>query len=203
MTSWEEKKQTIGTYNKTARTHAEKFNKMGARAEDVEKAFSFIKKENPKVIELGCGNGRDAKEIIKHTDNYLGIDLSKELLFLAKKYAPEAKFKLADFETFRFPNNIDIIFSFASILHSDKSNLEKVFKRIFKKLSKKGIVFISTKYGRYSKKTIDKEGHGAKTYYFYNLITLKKIMPKKTNLIHKKIYTFQNQKWIDIIFQKS
>lgn len=202
MTIKDEKKQTIDSYNKTASAHAEKFNKSGARVEDIEKAFSYINKSNPKTVEIGCGNGRDAKEIIKHTSDYLGIDLSEGMLEIARQSTPEAKFELADLETFQFPNNIDVVFAFASILHSDKDSIKDLLERVYTSLNPGGVFFISTKYGPYHKETIDKEGHGPKTYYFYTPEEIEKLSPKGLKIIFKTVQNFNNQKWFSVILQR-
>ena len=65
------KQQTIETYNATAENMAKKFSDIGTRVEDIIQVFSYIQKDIPKVVEIGCGNGRDASEILKHTPNYL------------------------------------------------------------------------------------------------------------------------------------
>ena len=160
MHSDEEKKQTIETYNKSVTAHAKKFDEMGARTEDILRTFSYINKPNPKTVELGCGNGRDAKEIIKHTNDYLGLDLSEEMLRLAQRNVPNANFLVADLESYVFPKGLDVIFAFASLLHSDKRGVSDVLKRSCKALNLGGVFFISSKYGSYHKETIDKEGLG-------------------------------------------
>lgn len=123
------KKQTIDTYNTTASAMAEKFNNIGARIEDIERGLSFVEKENPRVLEIGCGNGRDAREILKNTSDYTGIDISVEMIKLAEEYAPEGHYVVADIDEYNFPSEIDIIFSFASLLHSDKESVARVLER--------------------------------------------------------------------------
>lgn len=129
MTDKSEKEQTIDTYNKSARLHTDKFDEIDIRFDDIEKTFSYINKPNPKTIEFGCGNGRDAQEIVKRTNDYLGVDLSNELLKIARDKVPNANFKLDDFETLDLPRNTDIIFAFASLLHSNKKILRRFLKR--------------------------------------------------------------------------
>jgi len=99
------KQQTIDTYNTTAGLMAEKFTGIGARVNDILQAFSYIKKSSQKVVEIGCGNGRDAREILKYTSDYIGMDVSSEMIRLAQEYFPEAtsKFVVADVEDFDFP----------------------------------------------------------------------------------------------------
>ncbi|HUW21610.1 MAG TPA: class I SAM-dependent methyltransferase [Candidatus Bathyarchaeia archaeon] len=158
MTGKSDKYQTIDTYNKTAKIHSQKFENYGARIEDIEKAFSYIDKSNPKVIDIGCGDGRDAKEITKKTDDYLGIDLSVELIKIARKKVPRGNFIIADFETFEYPQGVDIVFAFAAILHSGRGSVKKLLKKVYRSLTPGGIFFISTKYGSYRRKVIDRDG---------------------------------------------
>ena len=61
------KKQLINTYNKSARELSEYFQGIGPRVKDITNVFNYFPKERHlalKVIEIGCGDGRDAKEII-------------------------------------------------------------------------------------------------------------------------------------------
>lgn len=203
MVQNDEKKQTIETYNRSATAHAEKFNEIGARIKDIKKTFSYIKKLNPKTIEIGCGNGRDAKEIVNYTNDYLGIDLSEEMLKLAQQNNPEVKFKLADFETYRFPNKVDIVFAFASILHSNREYVKDILKKAHKALHSGGVFFISSKYGPYHKEIIDKESHGPKTYYFYSPEEIKKLSPPGLKIVYQEIQNFRGIKWFNVILQKS
>jgi len=203
VTKSDEKIQTIETYNKSILAHVKKFNEIGARVNDIKKACSYVDKINPKIIEIGCGNGRDAMEIIKYTDNYLGIDLSREMIRLAQRNVPNAKFKLANLETYRFPNKIDIIFSFASLLHSDRDSVRDILKKAYKKLNHKGIFFISLKQGEYHKEIIDKENHGLKTYYFYSPEEIKRLSPLGLEVIYQEAQLFRGQKWFTVILQKA
>lgn len=202
MAKGSEKKQTIATYDKTAVFHADKFDKIGARVGDIKKVFSYIKNSNPKTIELGCGNGRDAVEIIKYTDDYLGIDLSKELIKLAKKKVSGANFKIADIENFKFPNKTDVIFAFASLLHSDKESAKRALNNAYQSMSLKGVFFISLKYDKYHKKLIEKEKQGPKTFYFYTPEDIKEISPIGLDVVFEDIQNFRGQKWFSIILQK-
>ena len=51
-----------------------------------------------KVLELGCGNGRDVQYIVSKVgiDNYIGIDASSGLIALARKKVPKAVFHVKD-----------------------------------------------------------------------------------------------------------
>jgi SAM-dependent methyltransferase len=89
------KMETIETYNKSATALAERWADMKPRTADIEETFRFITKENPKVLEIGCGSGRDAAEILKRTNDYVGFDVSEGLLAVARKENPTGIFQQA------------------------------------------------------------------------------------------------------------
>lgn len=130
----DKKAQTLSAYNSNADKFDEHFNKFGVRIQDIERTLSYVKKDNPSVLELGCGNGRDAKEILKRTNHYLGLDLSGELVRIAKEKNPGGRFVEGDFDSFVFPNNLDVVFAFSSLLHADKASLERIFDGAYEAL---------------------------------------------------------------------
>lgn len=205
MTKKSEKKQNIENYSKFAVFYSKKFSDLGAkvREKDIDKAFSYVTKPNPKTVEIGCGNGRDAKEIMEHTNDYLGTDLSEGMLELAKQNAPGVNFQLADLEEYSFPSGVDVVFSFASLIHSDKSSLKKVLERVYKALDLGGVFLISLKYGDYHKETLDRDGVGMpRTYYFYTPEEIKELLPNGFEIVYEDIQDFNNQKWFTIILRK-
>ena len=197
----DKKVETINTYNATASAMAKKFNDVGARVEDIEKGFSFIDKSNPFVFEIGCGNGRDAKEILKHTNNYLGIDISKEMIKLARDYATEGRFEVADVENYEFPKNIDIIFSFASLLHSNRNSVQDVLTRASSTLNDGGVFYISLKYDNYHEGSKTDE-FGTRTYYFYTPEDIKELAGNRYEVLFEDIKELRGQKWFIIGLRK-
>lgn len=174
----DKKWKNITTYNKSAKELAEKFDGLGGYPKEINRIFSLASQKNPKVFEIGCGSGRDSKEIMKYTNDYLGIDFSKELIAYARKNNPRANFKVADAEKFSFPKNVTAVFALASLLHSDKISLRRLLKKIFTCLNNDGLFFVSLKYGPY-REELKKDSFGERFFYFYNLKTLKEITGKK------------------------
>ena len=97
-----EKEITLQTYNKSAKKLAEYFSGIGSRKSDINRAFSYINKKEPKVLEIGCGDGRDAEYIVSKTKNYEGFDLSEEMINIAKTKVSEGNFHVADLEEYFF-----------------------------------------------------------------------------------------------------
>ncbi len=195
------KQQTIDTYNKTAKEMANKFNAIGTRVKDIQHAFSLAKKEDPIVLEIGCGNGRDAAEIVRHTKSYLGIDISSVMIDLAQGYVPEGKFIVADIDNYDFPEGIDLIFSFASLLHSDRDHVQDILRRAHAALNTDGIFFISLKMDAYQQK-IQEDAFGLRVFYFYTPELIKEMAGKMYETIFLETQEHLGQQWFSIILRK-
>lgn len=195
------KQETIDSYNNHASAYADRFNNVRTRALAIEETFSYIKKSNPKVLEIGCANGRDAKIIIRYTNGYLGIDISEKLIEIARKNVPEAKFEVADIESYDFPENIDVILAFSSLIHSDMKNLRKILDESYRSMARGGVMYLSMKYGDYHEETIESE-IGSRTYYFYTFDDIKKMIGGKFTILKEEIEHQQNQDWIEMIIRK-
>lgn len=198
------KQQTIETYNATAENMAKKFSDIGTRVEDIIQVFSYIQKDIPKVVEIGCGNGRDASEILKHTPNYLWIDISSEMIRLAKEFLPEAasKFVVADVEVCELPQWIDIIFSFASLLHTPKEKLQKVLGKILSVLNPGWIVFVSLKHSDVYQEVTKTDEFWTRTYYYYCPQDILDIGGKEYSWNKVEYQDLRGQKWFTIILWK-
>jgi SAM-dependent methyltransferase len=163
----DKKRQTIATYDASAAGMAMKFEIVGPRTEDIQKAFSHApRKGDPRVLELGCGNGRDALEILKLTKAYVGMDLSEGLLSMARLAAPGADFRLGDMETDPFPAGQDIIFAFASLLHSPQERVRAIMRKAHDALNPGGIFCINLKEEAY-REHLKEDEFGARTFYYY------------------------------------
>jgi SAM-dependent methyltransferase len=198
----DKKNQTIDTYNQSAVSLAEKFDGLGVRVSDIEETFALIQKDNPFVLEIGCGNGRDAVEIIKYTGNYLGVDISEKLIELAKQKVPTANFQVADIEDFVFPNGLDIVFSFASLIHTPKEVLAIILKRLQTALNKNGIMRLSIKYAETYREITKEDEFGIRTYYLYSQEDIEE-MASDFKFIKNKLNNLRGQKWLEIILQKT
>jgi len=88
-----------------------------------------------KILDLGCGNGELAQELLKqgYRGNYLGLDFSQSLLDVAKNSAGSASnitFAHTDFADTSWDNilpadSFDLIFSFAVFHHLPGENLRR------------------------------------------------------------------------------
>lgn len=167
MTNWYS--ENIKTYNRSAVALSEYFRGIGPRTTDIEFALMAAgNPKNPKIVEIGCGDGRDAYEITKRTSNYVGFDPSEEMIKLARQHVPGANFVVADGLNFKYPKVQDVVFAFASILHIEKDDLKAVLDNVAKTLRSGGVFYISSKYAADYSEKIKDDAYGKRMFYLYN-----------------------------------
>ncbi|MBS3144488.1 class I SAM-dependent methyltransferase [Candidatus Woesearchaeota archaeon] len=193
--------QTIKVYQDKAEALAAKFDALPTRTKHIEETFRLLNKSNPLVVEIGCGTGKDAQLILQHTDNYFGFDVSQGLLNIARVKCPNATFFVADAISFVFPNNIDILFAFASLIHLNKEQLGALFKKLFIALNPSGILRLSLKYDKKYKEFTRQDEFGTRTYYYYSDKEIL-ALAKGFKVLTKEIEHFQDQNWIELTLQK-
>jgi len=99
-------------------------------------AFCQAIKPEGKVLDIGCAWGRDSKSFFERGFSVIGVDLSSEMLKIAKKLAPGCSFVLADLRSLPLADNCaDGIWCCATLLHLKRSEIIKAlleFKRVLR-----------------------------------------------------------------------
>lgn len=99
-----------------------------------------------KVIDLGCGAGRDAAVFVENGFDYTGIDASEGMLKVASKRVPKGKFQKMDFSRTSFQDGeFDGFWAAASFLHISKKDIAEVLKEAKRITKNDGAGFISIK----------------------------------------------------------
>lgn len=169
--------QTIKTYNDNAAKYASDYEQFAeGNQKFIDQVLEFVpNKNNPLVVELGCGNGRDAQHLKKYTKNYIGIDASEGLIKLAQKRNPELHFIINDMTKADLPDNIDLVLAIASFLHLSKAELEEMIANIIQKLKPGGILGVLSIKGQGS--FVREDDKGKRLYFRYTtkeLVTMAK-----------------------------
>ena len=137
-------KKTVEAYNKIAEDYQAR-NSVTMYDEEY-RVYRSLTEGRGKVIEIGCGIGRDSEELIRMGFDYIGIDASEEMLKIAREKVPEGNFVLGDFYKLDFPDGVfDGFWAAASFLHVPKSDINDVLLESKRVLRKGGIGFISIK----------------------------------------------------------
>ncbi len=138
-------KKTIETYNEIAHHYKQKTKNLEL-VDEIKKFKKFLPK-NAKVLDAGCGWGRDSK-ILAKSFSVIGIDLSEKLLDLAKAYASKAKFQIGDISKTNFPDNtFHGIWANDILLHLDRKDILPTLKEFHRLLKSSGILYVSVKEG--------------------------------------------------------
>ncbi len=74
-----------------------------AAAGVVAEAFSIQGIKNGRIVDLGCGSGRLAELLTGHGHRVLGIDLSPDMIDLARRRCPRAEFRVGSYLDLEFP----------------------------------------------------------------------------------------------------
>jgi 8-oxo-dGTP diphosphatase len=92
---------TLNSYNASASQYAQNTSNLHPE----EEATKFIKllPAQAKIIDIGCGPGRDAKVFSNHGFDLIGIDFSSKMIEAARKNVPHSTFLVMDIETLVFP----------------------------------------------------------------------------------------------------
>ncbi|WP_121330621.1 class I SAM-dependent methyltransferase [Flavobacterium sp. 81] len=134
-----------------------------------------------------------------------GIDLSSEMIELAKKASVKSNFKIMDILTLDFQKaSFDGIWASASLLHIPKNKITPVLQKLKEILIKDGILYISLKQGNGSELFTDIRYGGVDKYYvYYQLEEIENILKKigfkilKIELKGKRT-TYDTNSWIHI-----
>lgn len=197
------KQQTIDTYNNSAEALAAYFGGIGPRVDDIERAFQLASDPSAaRVVELGCGDGRDAQEIIKRCAWYEGSDVSVELLKIAQAKNPGTHFSCVDMINYEFPQNLDVIFAFASLLHLDKNELKIILDRGRSALKIGGIFYISTKWAPQYQEFIKEDEYGKRLFFLYDEQTLLTAAGERYEPLYDNRRTIGKTEWLELALQK-
>ncbi len=139
-------KLTIETYKQAPLNWSVYFDSGGGWPLEMKEFHRLLPKG--RILEVGAGGGRDARELIKLGYTYIGIDISEPLLVIARKNCPGAEFINMSLYDLHFPEKFDGFWASAVLLHIPKKRINNVLQKL-KSAQKKGAIgFISIKDGQ-------------------------------------------------------
>ena len=116
-----------------------------------------------RILDAGCGSGRDTKAFLERGYRVLAIDASPKMVQLATALTGQSCAVLR-FQEMEFQEEFDGIWACASLLHVPKSQMHDVMHRFIQALKPGGIFYLSLKEG---------EGeHVAEDGRFFNYYTV-------------------------------
>ena len=134
--------KTIAYYNQHATEYfAETVQVDLGEQRDV---FLSVLPPGARIMDLGCGSGRDSRYFIEKGFTVDALDASKELCKLAQQFTgiPVQCCTIQEWEPER---SYDGIWACASLLHLKRDELKEFFKNCHRHLKKGGVLFVSAK----------------------------------------------------------
>lgn len=137
--------KTIDYYNK----NADSFIQGTVSVDFKETQDKFLKLlTGKKVLDFGCGSGRDTKYFLESGFDVTATDGSEELCKSASTYTGiQVKHML--FQDLNEADCYDGIWACSSILHLSKDELRIVINKMSRALKPNGIIYTSFKYGNF------------------------------------------------------
>ena len=109
------------------------------------KFASYLPAES-RVIDLGCGSGRDVMAFGYMGHDAAGLDASAELVKLARERL-EVKASVGDMSSWIASEPYDGIWCCASLIHLNDKEKDRFFRNLPRNLKKGGVIYISVKDG--------------------------------------------------------
>lgn len=133
-------------YNKKAT----EFFKDTVNADMSKNYYPFLEclSKGQKILDAGCGSGRDSKAFIEMGYQVTALDGSETLCEMATAYIGQQVQHL-QFQNITFENEFDGIWACATLLHVPSHELTDVLKKLKRALKPTGILYASFKYGNF------------------------------------------------------
>ena len=192
---------TLDYYNKNSEEY---FNStLNVDMTNTYKEFLKLVPEGGKILDLGCGSGRDSMNFIKLGYEVTAVDGSKELAKRASVLLGKEVI-VSTFEELELKEKFHGIWACASLLHIKREDLKTVLNNLYNNLEDNGVFYMSFKYG-------EKEYVDDKNRYF-NCFTDESIISfinenTKYNILglyitEDKLGRVNEVKWLNLICNK-
>ncbi len=203
-------KNVTDYYNMTATGWSNEFLKDKKESEILQKfydCFGDVGTSHPRILDLGCGNGYDAKILSNAGAKVVGIDLSEKSVEIAKANVKESKFFVGDIrDKFTKLGKFEGVTCLATIVHINAKDMRQTFKNIAEVLKKGGLFLLSASdgVGRNVKKSlVDINGETYdKDYNNYNSTELCAFAYPELKLVDTWKFADFEEGWRYYIFQK-
>ena len=192
---------TLDYYNKNSEEY---FNStLNVDMTNTYKEFLKLVPEGGKILDLGCGSGRDSMNFMKLGYEVTAVDGSKELAKKASVLLGKEVI-VSTFEELELKEKFHGIWACASLLHIKREDLKTVLNNLYNNLDDNGVFYMSFKYG-------EKEYVDDKNRYF-NCFTDESIISfinenTKYNILglyitEDKLGRVNEVKWLNLICNK-
>lgn len=141
------RKNIIEYYNREAERYKEERNEL-VEFTEIYKNFVKYLKPGCKILDFGCGSGRDSLYFKKSGYKVIALDGSPKMCEITRDLC-NIEVKEMFFEDFIEKDTYDGIWACATLLHLPKEVLIKVLSNLAASLKDDGYIYITFKYGNF------------------------------------------------------
>lgn len=157
--------ETTASYDARARAHAERWS--GFRLHDQMARFTGLLAPGARVLDVGCGTGRDTAWLAEQGFAATGVDLSGGMLHEARRRGVTAPLAQADMRYLPFrKGSYRGLWVCASLLHIPKAQAGAVLREL-ERVVHPGHVYIAVKRGT-GEAWVEDEGGGRRFFAYYD-----------------------------------
>ena len=185
-------KETFETWNKIASLYEDKFMNLNLYNDTYDFICNSILKDKAKILEIGCGPGNITKYLLSKRFDFdiFGIDISPNMIELAKKNNPEARFAIMDSrEIDDIKTKYDGIVCGFCLPYLSQTDSIKLITDCSKLLNENGLIYLSFVEGDPSKSDFQVGSSGDRSYFYFH--KLNALITQLSNSKFEEIRTFK------------
>lgn len=146
---------TLRYYNSNADAYANKTSLLDLS--DFYERFSKHIPRGARILDAGCGAGRDVRYFIERGNIVIAFDASKEMVRKCREY-PHAYCIRLTFAEVHFKEEFDGVWACASLLHLKQPEAKAAMVRLTTALKPGGVMFVAVKKGKKGEECQDSNG---------------------------------------------
>ncbi len=157
-------------------------------AVDVRALYAPFLRELPaggRILDAGCGLGRDSLAFLRRGCRVVSIDASREMVAATTRHTGQET-QLLRFDALDFDSEFDGIWACGSLVHIARRDLNFVLTRLSRALKPNGVAYLSFKYGN------SERMEGERFFNDLNELTLGTILGARLELEMVQVWTTED-----------
>lgn len=169
---------TISSYDQTVDEYIKNTDHRHPEKEG-QKFLDYLD-DKKRILDLGCGYGRDSKIFSDKGLEVTGADLSTKMIDRARQKFSSIIFQVMDVRDLKFDDeSLDGIWANSVYFHISKTDFIKSLKEAYRVLKKDGVFYLSMKLGEGEVLEKDERYNGVEKFWsFYSQSELEKMLTK-------------------------
>ena len=196
-------KEAINAYNKIAEIYAfYNYNKL--LQFQLNKFISLL--PGKKVLDAGCGPGRDVAYFLEEGLSATGVDASLGMIEAAKKRVEKGAFFLMDFRKLKFEDGtFDGIWCMAGLVNLPRDDLKMAIGEFHRVLNDKGVIYLAVKEGK-GEEIVKRARYNDEPipYVYYSLNEIEQALKSfDFTILESDVSEDEDERWIEVFAQRN